>query len=133
MKLEDIRDSYYSKSTNASTVIRQASFAGIALIWVFKTEYGATVTLPNELLWPTLFLTLSLAFDLLHYIVSTAIWGIYNRIKEIEHGPNYKEDIGVSKYLNWPAIFFFWGKVFFVLAGYFNIFTYVLKNIKFIT
>ena len=133
MKLKDIRDAYSSKSTSASTVSRQASFAGIALIWVFKTQYGSTLALPNELLWPTLFLTLSLSFDLLQYISSSAIWGIFNRLKELEHGPNYEGDIGVSKYLNWPAIFFFWGKLLFVIIGYINIFSYVFNNIKFVT
>lgn len=133
MKLKDIRGSYATKSTSASTVSRQASFAGIALIWVFKTQHGSTLVLPNDLLLPTFFLTLSLAFDLLQYVISSAIWGIFNRIKEIEHGPNYEGDIGVSKYLNWPAIFFFWGKLLFVLIGYYYIFNYVLTTIKFAT
>ena len=89
MNLEDIRDAYSSKSATASKVSRQASFAGIALIWVFKTQHDNTLVLPNELLWPTLFLTLSLAFDLLQYISSSAIWGVFNRMKERELGPNY--------------------------------------------
>lgn len=133
MKLKDIRDAYSTKSTSASTVSRQASFAGIALIWVFKTQYGNTLVLPNDLLLPSLFFALSLAFDLLQYISSSAIWGVFNRIKEREYGPNYEGDIGVSKYLNWPAIFFFWGKLLFVLIGYFHIFIYVFNNIEFVT
>ncbi len=132
MKFKEIRESYYSNSRNASTVSRQASFAGIALIWVFKTQDESGLMLPNELLWPLLFFILSLTFDLLHYISGSAIWGILNRIKELKHGVDYKEDIDVSKYVNWPGILFFWGKLVSVLFAYYYVFQYVITNIKFL-
>jgi len=133
MKLEKIRDSYYTNTRNASTVSRQASFAGIALIWIFKTQDNEALILPNELLWPTLFFILSLTFDLLQYISGSAIWGKLNRIKELKYGTDYEDDIAISKYVNWPAIFFFWAKLIFVLIAYLSVFKYVIENIKFVT
>lgn len=132
MKLKDIRDSYYTHTASASSVSRQVSFAGIALIWIFKTQYGNSIILPNDLLLPALLLTMSLTSDLLQYISSSAIWGIFNRINEIKHGADFEGDIKTSKFLNWPAIFFFWLKLLLSISGYLFIFLYLYKNINFI-
>lgn len=38
MKLKKIQEQYYLQTTRASDVARQLAFAGIAAIWVFKTD-----------------------------------------------------------------------------------------------
>ena len=131
MKLEDYRKTYYEFSGIASTVSRQAAFAGIALIWIFSNKSGPNISLPNGLLWPAYFLIIGLAFDLLQYIVAAAIWGIFHRIKEHKLGVDYVGDITAPTYLNWPTLVFFWGKVVAILIGYFLLFAFVSRGISF--
>ena len=88
MKLSDYLNSYYAHTGNASTVSRQASFAGIALVWVFNTKSGNEITLPIDLLMPVLWLVISLGLDLLQYISSAFIWGVFHRVKEKQLGAN---------------------------------------------
>ena len=63
MELEQARGAYLRNSTKAGDVARQASFAGIALIWIFKGEVDGAFVLPDELLWPALYFVASLAFN----------------------------------------------------------------------
>ena len=131
MKLSDYKDSYYYYSGTASSVSRQAAFAGIALLWIFNSKTGNTFTLPANLLWPALFLVLSIACDLLQYVVASATWGIFHRIKEVAHGAGNDPEIQASKYLNWPINFFFWAKLCFVILGYAGLLGYLACAINF--
>lgn len=130
MNLSGYRETYYGFSGSASAVTRQAAFAGIALVWIFNTRGGETITLPQELLWPTLFLVACLACDLLQYIYSAAIWGFYHRHLE-KSGLKEDEEITAPKFFNWPGIGLFWGKHVFVLFGYYGLLSYLLVAIKF--
>ncbi|WP_049628923.1 hypothetical protein [Cellvibrio sp. pealriver] len=131
MKLSGYKQSYYDFSSSASSVSRQASFAGIALLWIFNTKTGNTYTLPENLLWPALLLVLSIFCDLLHYIVASAIWGIFHRIKEIKYGAGNDPELQASKYLTWPINLFFWSKLGFVILGYAGLLGYVACAITF--
>lgn len=82
MKLEDTRESYQFFSGKASEIVRQLGFAGIAVIWVFKVTVGDRQVVPPELLPAGILLVSGLTLDLLHYVIGTLIWGIYNRSKE---------------------------------------------------
>ena len=61
MKLSDYRETYYEFSGIASEVSRKLSFAGIALVWLFKIENSPIPKVPNELIFPTGLLALSLS------------------------------------------------------------------------
>jgi|TARA_R110000823_G_scaffold298902_1_gene419534 hypothetical protein len=130
MNLSGYRETYYGFSGSASAVTRQAAFAGIALVWIFNSKADEAITLPQELLWPTLFLVACLACDLLQYIYSAAIWGFYHRHLE-KSGLKEDEEITAPKYFNWPGIGLFWGKHVFVLLGYYGLLSYLLVAIKF--
>ena len=80
MKLPGFKDSYHGFSTTASNNARQLAFAGIAFLWVFKTDQNDAFVLPTELFLPAVLLILALILELLHYTVSTAIW------QRFEHG-----------------------------------------------
>jgi hypothetical protein len=131
MKLSSYREAYYTHSGNASSVSRQAAFAGIALIWIFNNRTGNEIVLPAELLWPALFLLIGLGLDLLQYIAASAIWGIFTRIKEKQHGAKRDIKVTAPPYLNWPALLFFWGKLVAISAGYVSLLIYVNHAIKF--
>ena len=127
MKLSDFRQSYYDFSGASSAVTRQAAFAGIALVWIFNSKSKEGILLPEPLLWPTLFLIACLACDLLHYILSAAIWGVFHRVKE-KQGVRQEQELSASIYLNWPALALFWSKHCFVLLGYSGLLLYVWRH-----
>lgn len=119
MKLSDYRDAYYQASSKASEVARHLAFAGIAVIWIFKISDGSKIILPNEFFLPLVFFCLALAFDLLHYVASTIIWGWFCRynekkLKDVTVDPR----LSASRYLNWPINFFFGVKLVFVAIAY---------------
>lgn len=107
------------------------AFAGIALIWIFKTEGAHGISLPSELLWPAMLFIVGLGFDLLHYLVASATWGTYHRVMERKYGPGYASDLHAPAYLNWPSLLFYWGKLVAVIWGYALLLAYVVKAIRF--
>lgn len=132
MKLESALTAYYEHSGSASAVSRQASFAGIAIIWIFKNDNFGSLSLPEPLLYPTFFLLLSLAFDLFQYIYSSAAWGIFHRLMEKRYGVDYKGEVYAPSKINWPANIFFWGKLAFLIIGYFLLIKHAAISIGFI-
>ena len=82
MKLEYYKSEYSAFSGLASSTSRQLALAGIALIWVFKTQGQAGYKLPNELLLPVICLIVSLGSDLLQYVSGSIIWGSFHRHHE---------------------------------------------------
>lgn len=131
MKLSDYRSTYYEYSGIASSVARQAAFAGIALIWIFNSKTANNISLPIELLWPSLFLVIGLGLDLFQYLISSAIWGLFHRYKEKKYGTSADPELTAPIYFNWPGLFCFWGKLVSILVGYLLLFDFVSHAIKF--
>jgi len=131
MKLSQYREDYYTHTGNASSVCRQAAFAGIALIWVFNNKTGNQINLPNGLLWPSLFMITGLSLDLLQYVAASAIWGTFHRVNEKKFSASSDPDITAPAWLNWPALTCFWGKLIAVISGYVSLFSYVVHSISF--
>jgi len=133
MRLSDYRQSYYDYSGSASTVGRQAGFAGIALIWVFKIGSSADAFgLPQGLHIPTIAFITALALDLLQYVIATAIWGGYCRYKEKQFGAGSDESFEVPMYFNWPALACFWGKHTATICAYIFLLLYAVEAVKFV-
>lgn len=124
MQLQDYKDDYYSFSSRASDISRQLSFAGIALIWIFKSDRGGPLSIPLDLLWPAFLFASALALDLLHYIIGTFIWGRFYHYHE-NKGMKDTEELDAPRYFIWPISSCFWGKLAAVLAGYTLILKYV--------
>ena len=121
MKLSQARECYYSHSSNASAAARQIAFAGIAVIWVFnQPQTGHPISLPASLLFVLVLLCAALAFDLLQYSLSAAIWGFYSRYKEkqLNHQFHNDPDIEPPRELNWPGIVMFWSKLVTLMIAY---------------
>lgn len=124
MKIEDYRESYYTHSGKASDVARQLSFAGIALIWVFKSEIAGTPAVPEQLLLPAVLFVASLALDLMQYVFGALIWGAFARHHERRHVTETAE-LSAPIYLNWPGILCFWLKTTITIAAYFLVLMYL--------
>ena len=117
MKIADYRADYYAFSSKTSEISRQLSFAGIALVWVFKAKDAAPTDIPLELLWPAGLFVLSLGIDLLHAAYGTFVWGVFSRFHEKRH-IGAEDELDAPAWFNWPSLLLFWGKVSAVIAGY---------------
>ena len=126
MKLAYVRATYEFHTGKVSELTRQLSFAGLAIVWLFKTGQDGDFKLPTGLLAPLLMLILTLALDWLHYAVSAMIWDKFQRTKE-EAGTLEDEDFLVPAKINWPANFFFFSKLFCVVVAYTLLLTYAFN------
>ena len=117
MKLEEVRQTYYEYSGKTSEILRQLGFAGIALVWIFKTGVEANPTIPNNLVIPAFLIVVGLTLDLSQYVTASAIWGIYNRWKE-KKGTSDEEDFEAPRFINWATLFFFWTKILCMITAY---------------
>jgi hypothetical protein len=130
MKLNDYREAFYTFSGKASDLNRQLAFAGIALIWLFKRDVGAQLTIPSELLYPAVFIVASLALDMLHYCIAASIWHWFYRTKERAGVTDNAQLKRHSPSLEWPIYSIFWAKIAFVLMAYIGIFVFLLRALS---
>jgi hypothetical protein len=129
MKLSDAREAYYDHSGSASTVARQLGFAGIALVWIFRSPENASVVLPAALQAPAVLLIIGLGFDLMQYAASALIWGGFARHHERRH-PNAKE-AKAPAWLNWPGLVCFWTKIAAVISAYVLLLRFAAGGVSF--
>ncbi|HBG06924.1 MAG: hypothetical protein A2075_12555 [Geobacteraceae bacterium GWC2_58_44] len=119
MKLSDYRETYYEFSGKASEVARKLAFAGIALVWIFKTSDAPTPKIPKELILPTGLLVLTLVFDLFQYIAATAIWGVFQWYEERKLSDiNDDPELSTPPCLKWPQNTFFGLKLISISMAY---------------
>jgi hypothetical protein len=128
LKLADSSAVYARHSTSLSTVNRQLAFAGIAVIWIFVIKKDGQITIDDELLFPLGCFVLGLTFDLLQYMYASAIWGYFNRQKELDSNITIESDFTAPRIINWPTITFFWLKSCSVITGYICILIKMLYN-----
>ena len=121
--LNEYRKDYYQLSGAASSSARQLSFAGIAVVWVFRVTGpdGNGQFVPPELYWPTIWFVVSLAADLLQYAVAAAIWSAWSRLREKEYADSEDKnpELMAPAWFNWLGLGFYYGKLGAVLTGYY--------------
>lgn len=105
MKLSDYKKDYDALTGKASDVARHLSFAGIAIVWIFRSGEGPETRLPKVLLLSLGLFAGSLFFDLLHYVIASVVWGRFHREQE-KHltNPADDPDLTAPVYYNWPAL-----------------------------
>lgn len=128
MKLKDARDNYYFFSGKTSDLTRQLGLGGIAIIWIFKYDIQGTPKVPEALLLPLALIAIGLVLDFLQYAVSTAIWGIFQRRKELLP-VNESDEFLAPKQFNWPGITFFVLKVVAIAGAYTMLLRYLAGKI----
>ena len=117
MQLSDARSAYEGLSGKASDIVRQLSLAGIAIIWLFRAGSDKAPVIDQSLLRAALFIFLALFFDLLQYLIGTAIWFLYFRYKE-KHGASEKDEFLAPEKLTWPTWILFYLKSSMMLVAY---------------
>ena len=120
--IDDYKADYEHYTGKASEISRGLAFAGIALIWIFKTtSEDGNIDIPNLLVAPLIWLVITLALDLLQYIGGGLIWLIYYRFKErqINKGViSADDDIKAPKILPFIIHFFYWSKLISIVIAY---------------
>jgi len=117
MKLKEYKKDYQEFSGKLSDNARKLAFAGIAIVWIFKQEKEGIFILPQLLKLAMLMFVFTLSFDLFQYVYQTLTWGIFHSYHEIKLNDEDSE-LTAPRCFNWPALFFFWTKVIFLVIGY---------------
>ncbi len=142
MKLEDTREIYYETTGKVSDLVRQLGFAGIAIIWVFKTQSDGRQIIPKGFLPAGILIVLALAADLFQYAASVQIWDKFNRNKETEltekaeilsaQGVSYdveEEDFDAPDSINDLTKRLFWTKFVLMFAAYVYLILYLTYRV----
>jgi hypothetical protein len=133
--LQDARDNYQDNTRSLSTVARQLAYAGIALVWIFKSASGGHPAVAGNLRIPTLLLIGALGADLLQYISSASSWGFFElRMEKKFQRENLDEDLdtfGAPNSINWPGNTFLVVKVGLLVVAYVWMFTALYHRLFF--
>lgn len=117
MNLAYVRGNYEFHTGKVSELTRQLSFAGLAIVWLFKTGQDGAFKLPLGLVSPLILLILTLSLDWLHYAVAAFVWDWYQRSKEAA-GTTEEDDFVTPSKINWPAQLFFYLKQVTLIIAY---------------
>lgn len=115
MHWEEYRKAYYEFSAMASERSRQLAYAGIAVIWVFRSSDDK---LDSSLIWPLGLFVAGLFLDLIQYVVATLVWRSKFRKAESAAQAGAANDAAHSSVLVWPMNVCFAFKVVCVLCAY---------------
>lgn len=129
MKLEKFKDESYEFSKLTSDLVRQFAFAGIAIIWLFKFEKPQDQLIPKELIVPLLSFVMTLACDLLQYLIPTIIWTVFFRYYEKKFKGNTEKEIKANPILIFPGWLFFIFKIILLSIGFIFIIKFLVNKI----
>jgi hypothetical protein len=109
--LKEARESYYELSAKLSELIRQLSFAGIAVIWMFRvgSDTGG-IAFDRCLIRPLLLFVCALVLDLFHYLYGSIAWSRFAHVQEKKKGKKDDDKVSPSDWINRPSLFLFYGK-----------------------
>jgi len=87
MLLSQARAAYYESTKTASEIVRQSSFAGIAIVWLFRTDKTDTdnYAVEQDLFVPLILFAMCLSLDCFQYIYKSFLWGMWSYAKEQLH------------------------------------------------
>lgn len=132
MKLSNYKDDYYEFTGLASSASRQLAFAGIALLWLFKSGDNGAYEIPKQLFVPATALIFTLSCDILQYVTGSLIWGTFFRANE-KKTKEIGEDpvLEAPSYYSWPITAFFILKIASVIYAYYHLLKFTISAIKF--
>jgi hypothetical protein len=115
--LQDWAEEYQYFSGKASEAIKTLALGGIAVIWLFHDD-KLTPALEVIFIWPLTLLTLSLAFDLLHYVVGAVTWYRFYIHHEVNTPKDQCDDIAAPSWKRDVVSLFFYAKIVVLVVGY---------------
>jgi hypothetical protein len=97
MKVAKVREHYAAQSAKLSEVTRALAIAGLAVVWIFRSEAGR---IPLLLFVPAGMFVLALAADLLQYMIAAWNWQTQaNLVQRSDEGDEHKVPTSVNR---WP-------------------------------
>jgi hypothetical protein len=128
MTLDDLWADVRELTGKLSEVARQAAYAGIALIWIFKSGDADPFHLDRTSIWAGALLALSLAIDLVQYAAAAALRWRHARDEERARGVDYRgKDITLPARINRIPYALFALKVALVAAGYVVLISHLIR------
>lgn len=129
MILKDARDAYYELSAKLSDIVRQLSFAGIAVIWMFRVSTEKTgIVFQPVLIWPLLLFVVALSLDLAHYLYGSIAWSSFAN-REEGKGRRDEDKVKPHKSINWPSNVFFYCKAASCIVAYLLLISFLKEKI----
>jgi hypothetical protein len=116
---------YRDYSKTASEITRNLGLAGLAVIWIFKTDDGGRQVVPPTFYRPALLLVVGLALDLFQYVLSAEIWRIHTRRNE----KSGRFEFDRRPWMPWLQIVPYWLKIALVGAAYFYLIRFLARNV----
>ena len=119
MTLDDLWNDVRQLTGKLSDVARQAAYAGLAVIWIFKTSDAGKYHLDPGLKWAGALFVTALACDMAQYAVASVLRWRYARAQETAKGVDYKgKDLALPAGINRAPYALFGIKVVVVAIGY---------------
>jgi len=110
VKISEVKADYYEASSKVSDIVRQLSFAGIAVVWIFRVgDKAGGMRYTPEMVHPLGLFVISLGLDLFQYTYKTVALGALNYFSHKKH-PDDETDIAYPSKLNWVTNILFVGK-----------------------
>jgi hypothetical protein len=130
MKLSKLREDRDYFTEKLSDIVRQLDFAGIAIIWIFRSGGPGTggIHYSQQLILPLLLLVGSLACDLLQYGYASLVWDLRYRHYD-KMGISDGTDVRENKYINLPTRIFFWVKSVLCAGAFIFLFAFLWARI----
>jgi hypothetical protein len=130
MKKKDLRENSDLFSGQLSRNVRQLSFAGFAIIWLFSRSTGpVNIEIPQHLWFAGCLFTMALSCDFLQYFYGAVAWNTLHAVKEWQDVSEATEFTAPSA-INWPTNCFFLGKVLCAGIGYWLVLRFFFENIS---
>lgn len=111
-----VHRNYREQTARATALVRKLSFAGLAAIWVFKTDTPDGPQVPLALFPAAIAFALALLSDLLQYALASTLWMRF----VFEHDTQYhgRDLVRPPAFLNRIPRFFFHAKLVAAVAAY---------------
>jgi hypothetical protein len=127
MELSDLKKDKDYFTAKCSDINRQLAFAGIAVIWIFKSQNSEGLKIPSELILPILLFVISLFLDLLHYLYGSIVWSSFFRYQEKRHGKLSNVDIKAPKIFSNIMYVIFYLKILVCLIAFIYLSKYIFN------
>ncbi len=130
---------FYEDTSTLSGIIRNISFAGIGLIWIFRNSSSNCETLtngilPKELRLSLTFIVVGIICDVTQYLWRGVNVYIFWKIKDTKYingrlSEKDVADVTMPSYILIGTWFFFIAKIFFVTFAYYLIYFFLVKRL----
>jgi hypothetical protein len=119
MTLDDLWNDVREFTGKLSDIARQAAYAGLAVIWIFKTGDAGKYHVDPSLKWAGALFVTALACDMAQYAVAIVLRWRHARREETTKGVDYKgKDLFLPAGINRGPYALFGIKVVVVAIGY---------------